>query len=189
MAVSKRLRFEILNRDNHTCRYCGGRAPDVTLTVDHVVPVALGGSDDPSNLVAACKDCNAGKSSSHPDAPLVDTVADDALRWARAMALAAEEMCAQLDANADIHEKVLNAWPSFRREYLPVDWTADVDKFLAAGLPADILIEMADLAGWKQGIYHRWSYFCGCCWTKVRQLQERAAELVAKQETDGESDG
>ena len=28
MAVSKRLRYEILRRDNHTCRYCGASAPD-----------------------------------------------------------------------------------------------------------------------------------------------------------------
>ncbi|AWN05089.1 HNH endonuclease [Gordonia phage Easley] len=40
MAVSKRLRYEILRRDNHTCRYCGATAPDVPLTVDHVVPVS-----------------------------------------------------------------------------------------------------------------------------------------------------
>lgn len=58
MAVSKRLRYEILRRDNHTCRYCGATAPDVKLTVDHVVPVALGGSDVPTNLVAACDACN-----------------------------------------------------------------------------------------------------------------------------------
>ena len=56
MAVSKRTRFEVLRRDNHTCRYCGQSAPDVKLTVDHVLPVALGGHDDPTNLVAACKD-------------------------------------------------------------------------------------------------------------------------------------
>ena len=41
MAVSKRLRYEILRRDNHTCRYCGESAPDVKLTIDHVVPVSL----------------------------------------------------------------------------------------------------------------------------------------------------
>lgn len=58
MTVSKRIRFEVLRRDNYTCRYCGGSAPDVKLTVDHVMPVALG---DPTNLVTACKDCNAGK--------------------------------------------------------------------------------------------------------------------------------
>lgn len=41
MSVSKRLRFEVLRRDNHTCRYCGSSAPEVKLTIDHVVPVAL----------------------------------------------------------------------------------------------------------------------------------------------------
>src|SRR6185369_3226628 len=61
MAVSKRLRFEILRRDNHTCRYCGRSAPEVKLTVDHVKPEALGGRTEPDNLVAACSDCNAGK--------------------------------------------------------------------------------------------------------------------------------
>lgn len=57
MAVSKRTRFEVLRRDNHTCRYCGQAAPDVKLTVDHVTPVALGGTDDPANLVTACAEC------------------------------------------------------------------------------------------------------------------------------------
>lgn len=90
MPVSKRLRYEILRRDNHTCRYCGSSAPDVRLTVDHVTPVALGGNDEPTNLVAACAACNSGKTSSSPDAPLVDDVAQDALRWSKAMQAAAE---------------------------------------------------------------------------------------------------
>ncbi|WP_078628685.1 HNH endonuclease [Streptomyces sp. NRRL F-2664] len=55
MPVSNRLRFEVLRRDRYTCRYCGGSAPDVVLRVDHVVPVALGGTDTPDNLVAACE--------------------------------------------------------------------------------------------------------------------------------------
>ncbi len=66
MAVSKRLRYEILRRDNHTCRYCGAAAPDVPLRVDHVTPVALGGSDKPENLVTSCEPCNSGKSSTIP---------------------------------------------------------------------------------------------------------------------------
>ena len=40
MAVSKRLRYEVLRRDNHTCRYCGAQAPDVKLTVDNMAPYA-----------------------------------------------------------------------------------------------------------------------------------------------------
>lgn len=90
MAVSKRLRYEVLRRDNHTCRYCGSAAPDVKLQVDHVVPKSLGGSDEPANLATACEPCNSGKSSVPADADLVDDVAQDALRWSAAMDRAAE---------------------------------------------------------------------------------------------------
>jgi hypothetical protein len=80
MAVSKRLRYEILRRDNHACRYCGAAAPDVKLNVDHVIPTSLGGSDKPDNLVTACADCNGGKTSSMPNAEPVADVGQDAFR-------------------------------------------------------------------------------------------------------------
>lgn len=60
-SIPARLRFAILARDNFTCRYCGRMAPAVALTIDHVTPVAEGGSDDEGNLVAACDECNMGK--------------------------------------------------------------------------------------------------------------------------------
>ena len=82
MAVSKRLRYEILRRDNHACRYCGATAPDVKLNVDHVIPQALGGTDKPDNLVTACADCNSGKTSSMPNAMPVADVKQDAFRQA-----------------------------------------------------------------------------------------------------------
>lgn len=31
--ISKRLRYEILRRDDHQCRYCGATAPHTPLTV------------------------------------------------------------------------------------------------------------------------------------------------------------
>lgn len=55
-------RFEVLRRDNFTCRYCGRKAPSVRLQVDHVVPWSAGGGDNLSNLVTACEECNRGKS-------------------------------------------------------------------------------------------------------------------------------
>lgn len=61
MAASKRLRFKILSRDQFTCRYCGRRAPDIELEVDHIVSIYDGGDDRESNLTAACFDCNRGK--------------------------------------------------------------------------------------------------------------------------------
>lgn len=180
MSVSKRLRFEILRRDNHTCRYCGSAAPDAPITVDHVVAVALGGSDDPSNLVAACKDCNGGKSSMPADASMVSDVASDAIRWAAAIKQAADEMA--LQDNTQVYEAVVNAWTSFRRNQIPGDYRETIDQFLNAGLPPDDIVQMARVADAKPSLYNRWSYFCGCCWKRLGQLQERAAELVAAPE-------
>jgi hypothetical protein len=59
MAITKRMRFVVLERDGFTCRYC--KASNVALEVDHVIPRSLGGQDIIANLVAACVDCNRGK--------------------------------------------------------------------------------------------------------------------------------
>ena len=61
-SITKTLRFNILQRDKHTCQYCGRTPPEVTLVIDHLLPVAHDGTDDPDNLVTSCEDCNAGKS-------------------------------------------------------------------------------------------------------------------------------
>lgn len=60
-STGKRLRFEVFKRDGFRCLYCGATPNQKVLRVDHVQPVAGGGTDDPSNLVTACFDCNAGK--------------------------------------------------------------------------------------------------------------------------------
>jgi 5-methylcytosine-specific restriction endonuclease McrA len=86
--LSAKKRFEVLKRDNFTCRYCGRSVSsedlpvlkesddpaldelmvqmklakyEVILEVDHVIPRSRGGGDDMDNLVTACKDCNRGK--------------------------------------------------------------------------------------------------------------------------------
>lgn len=61
MAISKRTRFEVFKRDKFTCQYCGAKAPDVVLQVDHVHPKSKGGKDDLLNLVTSCRSCNSGK--------------------------------------------------------------------------------------------------------------------------------
>lgn len=59
--IPARTRFRVLERDGFTCQYCGAKAPNVELHVDHIVPVAKGGTNDESNLVTACAVCNLGK--------------------------------------------------------------------------------------------------------------------------------
>lgn len=59
--LGKSTRFEVFKRDHFTCQYCGRKSPDVILEVDHIVPVAEGGTNDLLNLVTSCRDCNRGK--------------------------------------------------------------------------------------------------------------------------------
>ena len=60
-AIPKKVRFEVFKRDKFTCTYCGRKAPDVVLEVDHIIPVAEGGKNDIMNLTTSCRDCNRGK--------------------------------------------------------------------------------------------------------------------------------
>ncbi len=58
-------RWSVLKRDNYRCVVCGASPAvdhSVRLEVDHIVPVAKGGSDDLGNLRTLCQNCNRGKS-------------------------------------------------------------------------------------------------------------------------------
>jgi hypothetical protein len=59
----KEQRKRVLNRDHHTCTYCG----DVANSVDHVIPRVAGGDDSMDNLVSACMKCNSRKGSMNGD--------------------------------------------------------------------------------------------------------------------------
>ena len=59
--ISKKIRFEIFKRDKFICQYCGKKAPDVVLNIDHINPVAKGGTNELMNLITSCFDCNNGK--------------------------------------------------------------------------------------------------------------------------------
>lgn len=59
--ISPRTRFAVLKRDGFACTYCGARAPQAILVIDHIEPLALGGDDDLGNYAAACQTCNASK--------------------------------------------------------------------------------------------------------------------------------
>lgn len=61
-AVSERTRYQVFSRDAFRCKVCGRGADDgVKLTVDHIIPVDWGGTNDISNLLTLCEECNRGK--------------------------------------------------------------------------------------------------------------------------------
>lgn len=60
-SIPQSIRFAVFKRDKFVCQYCGGKAPDVLLQIDHIKPVAEGGDGNVMNLVTACQACNGGK--------------------------------------------------------------------------------------------------------------------------------
>ena len=60
----KLTRFEIFNRDQYTCQYCGKQTRQ--LTIDHVIPRYRGGKHTWENMVSACIPCNRRKAGRTP---------------------------------------------------------------------------------------------------------------------------
>ncbi|MGW7617353.1 HNH endonuclease [Streptomyces antimycoticus] len=188
MAVSKRLRYEILRRDNHTCRYCGATAPDAPLRIDHVTPVALGGNDDPGNLVTACQDCNSGKTSSTVDSATVADVADDALRWAAAMKQAADNLLEGEKPKLAYRSAFLAEWERWgvgkgearKAIDLPADWKASIERFRVAGLPSQMWGDIVDtsMGNTKVLEVNKFKYCCGIAWNQVTAMQEDARRIL-----------
>lgn len=182
MAVSKRLRFEILRRDGFQCRYCGAKAPDATLAVDHVTPKALGGTDDPTNLVTACRDCNTGKASVAPDAETVADVDREAVDWAKRMKQAIALLRDQQTAVADQVDQFGRWWQEFGDPIgceLGDGWINTITVFLDKGLDVDTMRVLAERSMLNTRVHYSqvWRYFCGCCWRFLDDAQKLAKEL------------
>lgn len=69
--IKSETRLSVYERDNFECQYCGRRVyqnipqgHNLRATIDHFIPLYLGGSDSISNYVTACFECNRQKASS-----------------------------------------------------------------------------------------------------------------------------
>lgn len=174
MAVTKRTRFEVLRRDNYTCRYC--RSEDGALTVDHVTPTALGGGDGPDNLVAACKDCNAGKSSTSPDERTVTDVSADELEWASNLRAALAAYDKALDEKWLYRDFFYGEWSGWtfsdgRTVELPDNWEKSIDQWASLGVQTGTLTEAIRITMTKDGLRRgdEFRYFAGVVWSIVRE--------------------
>lgn len=196
MSVSKRLRFEILRRDNHTCQYCGEKAPDVTLHVDHVKPKALGGSDGPENLVAACKDCNAGKTSSALDAPIVEAIAQRNLDWEIRAAHLAAQMRGTLERDQNYCDEIQEHWGAWldhlgRVFEMPMGWQASTLTWAGMGVPLEVAKLALDVAMSAARVEDadRFRYFAGVLWRQIKSHEidfDETDEVNAYTESDME---
>jgi hypothetical protein len=171
--ISKRARFEIFKRDGFICQYCGATPPDVVLHVDHIIPVAEGGQNEPDNLTTSCADCNLGKGSRTLD-QVPQSLQDQAEE--------AKERRAQVEAYAKLLQE---ARESFE------EWCWEIAEILKHGAsngysrPQFRSIKMfvnrigfgrvreaAVIAADKypEGT-RRFKYFCGVCWRMTREVE------------------
>ena len=59
-------RRNLFARDESRCQYCGSKFPSSELSVDHVMPLSLGGGTTWHNVVCACTRCNKRKGGRTP---------------------------------------------------------------------------------------------------------------------------
>lgn len=191
MSVTKRIRFEVLRRDEHTCQYCGAKAPDVTLNIDHVLPVSLGGDDKPGNLVTACKDCNTGKASIAPDSPLVQGLSDQAAAYALGMVDKMTRFRADLESledYVDTFDRLWNGWKTSMgaTRPLPGDYQNSLYRWMRMGIPTKVY-ELAIGAAMEKCNRDRYfkpdqvfPYMAGIVWNMVN---DREIDYTVREET------
>jgi HNH endonuclease len=76
VSISLQVRQQIISNAGYRCEYCktSSKLTGIPLTMEHIQPRSLGGSDLPDNLAAACYRCNEFKGSK---VNLIDSVTNE----------------------------------------------------------------------------------------------------------------
>ncbi len=177
---SKKLRFEVFKRDAFTCQYCGNHPPAVILQLDHIHPVAAGGTDDIDNLITACQPCNAGKG-----ARLLSAVPESIAHKAQDLAEREEQLsgyralmdCKRKRLEAEMWEVAEMIEPGSGERGFDRRNLTSIKIFLEK-LGAPAVLNAAELAYQRidaryrtEGKGRRFKYFCGICWTLIRDAR------------------
>ena len=182
--IKKGQRFDILKRDGFTCQYCGRKPPVVILHVDHILAVALGGSNDDDNLLTSCSDCNLGKSAKPVDRIAAPVVFNFEEREDRMNQLKAYQkfLSEQNTALEGWVEKICCQWAihdgqdPFAGKWTIPDELEDAVRQFVKRLPMQEILDAINIAFSRYptaGENYRFKFFCGVCWRKIRQAQEK----------------
>lgn len=64
--VSGAVQQKVWVADGLKCVYCSKKMGEVLLTIDHLIPLELGGTNDVRNYLSSCKPCNKSKGNQDP---------------------------------------------------------------------------------------------------------------------------
>lgn len=177
--LSKKTRFEVFKRDGFACQYCGATPPGAVLHVDHIHPLAEGGTNTLDNLITACESCNAGKG-----ARLLSTTPESLTNRASELAEREEQLRAYqelLQARSERLEQ--ETWQvaevlepgSGERGFNGRDLIS-IRRFIER-LGVHAALDAAGLA-YARVPYseaRRFKYFCGVCWGRIRDQDNACA--------------
>lgn len=173
IGIPKMLRFEVFKRDGFCCQYCGAHPPSVKLHVDHIVPVAFGGTNDIDNLVTACEPCNLGKGARSLSV-VPQSLAEKAIEVAER-----EEQLRGYSAVLEAKRQRLedDTWRVLDVMYPSMNSVQRCDfssvKVFIEKLGVHAVLESAEIAVSSSVPFKRmFSYFCGVCWNKVRESKK-----------------
>lgn len=62
----KKSQWWLTQKNRGVCHYCKKQVKPALLTMDHVIPLARGGTSTQGNLVPSCRECNQAKKLSTP---------------------------------------------------------------------------------------------------------------------------
>jgi hypothetical protein len=196
MSLSVRTRFEVFKRDRFTCSYCGKHPPEVLLEVDHIHPIAAGGSDELDNLTTACVDCNRGKGGRMLEegrAPAINRAALVEMQERIEQARAYVQMLGSLQSiTSEMVQRVIDTWAEAYKataeeredgtfwtftEYGRWPEERSIRRFLRT-LSLDKVLEAVDIAAAR--IQYPGAdavrYFYGICNNMIRQGRETQPE-------------
>lgn len=169
--ISTKTRFEVLKRDLFTCQYCYQKPPNVALEVDHLIPVSKGGDNTIDNLITACFNCNRGKSNVKLESvPLTVSVKteqkkiaiDQYKQYQKILKKERDQMESDIDSIEEVYQKFK---PDY---YFTPKFRLSVKKFIQKLGTEEVIDSMESaIMGYRRGDIL--VYFCGICWTKIRE--------------------
>lgn len=169
--LSKKTRFSVFKRDGFVCQYCGAHPPAVILEVDHIKPVARGGSNEIDNLITSCFDCNRGKS----DGELSDI--PQSLQDKAAEVLEREEQIRGYQSVMDAKRlrleeeaaEVCEIYEMFAPGYTLSDKAMVSVRMFIDKLGVHEVVASMEKACSRDRKGDEFRYFCGICWNKIRE--------------------
>lgn len=172
-SLSKRLRFEIFKRDYFSCQYCGSKPPKVILEIDHIVPVSKGGDNSKGNLVTACFDCNRGKSNKSLNSipsPLIENM--EQLKEKEEQLKAYKRLMNQIKKRETKEiETIDDIYNDYFEGYILSDRfkNSSLKNFISKLGYSEVEDAMHKACGRIYDSNKAIKYFCGICWTKIKE--------------------